>query len=138
MDFSSGMLLLIGAALLVVIFACYAKGRNYLQFHSLVNPILTSLVAVLQAVGTVSGNSSQIQILADIISNSIDAAGMAENLWLKGEIDKSARPEYAQEYIMGLLELAGIEVTENVQTIIKGAIAVTCYLMPHYTQSEEA
>jgi hypothetical protein len=35
------------------------------------------------------------------------------------------------------LEKAGIEVTDNINAIITGAIAITCYLMPHYTEKNE-
>ena len=37
----------------------------------------------------------------------------------------------SQEYITTILTKAGIEFTENINSIISGVIALTCYLMPH-------
>lgn len=137
MDFTTGSFVLVGAALLIIILACYAKGKDYLQFHNLINPVLTSLAAVLQAVGAVAKDNSTLAIMSSVISGAIDAAGYAEQLWLKGEIDKEARPQYAQEHIERMLTALGIEITDNIQTIIQGSIALTCYLMPHHNNTEE-
>ena len=137
MDFTTGSFVFVGAALLIVILACYAKGKDYLQFHSLINPILTSLAAVLHAVGAVAKDNTSLAIMSSVISGAIDAAGYAEELWLKGEIDKAARPQFAQEHIERMLTALGIEITENIQTIIQGSIALTCYLMPHHNDKEE-
>lgn len=137
MDYNIGAFFLGGVALLVIILACYANGKNYLEFHNLINPILTSLVAVLNAAGTIVKDNSTFSIMASVISGAIDAAGYAEDLWLKGEIDKEKRPEFAQEYIEKLLSALGIEITDNIQTIIQGAIALTCFLMPHHDNKEE-
>lgn len=137
MDFTSGSFFLVSAALLIVILACYAKGKDYLQFSSLINPILTSLSAVLQAVGAVAEDKSTLSIMSSVISGAIDAAGYAEKLWLDGEIDKAARPQYAQEHIERMMIAIGVEITPNIQTIIQGAIALTCYLMPHHGDTKE-
>lgn len=137
MDINIGSFILTGAVLLVIIIACYAKGKDYLQFHNLINPILTSLAAVLHAVGAVAKDNTALSIMSSVISGAIDAAGYAEELWLKGEIDKEARPQHAQEHIERMLIALGIEITENIQTIIQGSIALTCYLMPHHSNKEE-
>ena len=55
MDYNVGAFVLVGAALLIVIMACYAKGKDYLKFSNLIHPILTSLSAVLHAVGAAAG-----------------------------------------------------------------------------------
>ena len=137
MDINTGSFVLTGAALLIIILACYVKGKDYLQFHNLVSPILTSLAAVLHAVGAVTKDNTALSIMSSVISGAIDAAGYAEDLWLKGEIDKEARPQFAQEHIERMLAALGIEITENIQTIIQGSIALTCYLMPHHSDKEE-
>ena len=33
MDINTGSFVLTGAALLIIILACYVKGKDYLQFH---------------------------------------------------------------------------------------------------------
>ena len=92
MDFTTGSFVLVGAALLIVILACYARGKDYLQFSNLINPILTSLSAVL----------------------------------------------HAQEHIERMLAALSIDITPEIQSVIQGAIALTCYLMPHHSKTEEA
>ena len=47
------------------------------------------------------------------------------------------RPQYAQEYIEIILERANIKVTDNITTILSGVIALTCYLMPHYSEENK-
>ena len=47
------------------------------------------------------------------------------------ELPKEERNAYAQTMIAAILYEAGIEVTEQVQQMIDGAIAVVCMLMPH-------
>ena len=74
MDFTIGSFVLVGAALLIVILACYAKGKDYLQFSNLINPILTSLSAVLHAVGAVVKDNSTLSIMSSVISGAIDRA----------------------------------------------------------------
>lgn len=138
MDFTTGSFVLVGAALLVIILACYARGKDYLQFSNLINPILTSLSAVLHAVGAVVKDNSTLAIMSSVISGAIDAAGYAEKLWLDGEIDKEKRPQYAQEHIERMLSALSIDITPEIQSVIQGAIALTCYLMPHHTKVEEA
>ena len=138
MDYNIGSFVLVSAALLIVIMACYAKGKNYLQFSNLINPILTSLSAVLHAVGTVAKDNSALAIMSSVISGAIDAAGYAEKLWLDGEIDKEKRPQYAQEHIERMLAALSIEITPQIQSIIQGAISLTCYLMPHHEENKEA
>ena len=81
--------------------------------------------------------SFTIKTITAIVSAGIEATGYAENLWLQGEIDKTMRPQYAQEYIEIILERANIKVTDNITTILSGVIALTCYLMPHYSEENK-
>jgi hypothetical protein len=76
--------------------------------------------------------------MSSVISGAIDAAGYAEKLWLDGEIDKEKRPQYAQEHIERMLAALSIDITPEIQSVIQGAIALTCYLMPHHSKTEEA
>lgn len=127
----AGILCLVGIAI------AYFCKKDYLKYSKLLSPILTALLSVLKAVGGILPNNQVITAMIKVIASAIEAAGYAENLWLQGEIDKAMRPKYAQEYIRMILESAGIEITDNIQTIISGVIALTCYLMPHYENKEE-
>lgn len=131
------VLLIVGAILLGLMGFAYFKKKNYIKYSRLVTPVFNALNGVLKAVGNIFPGNKVIADIAAVISAGIEAAGYAENLWLQGEIDKTMRPQYAQQYIQILLEKAGIEITDNVNTIVAGAIAITCYLMPHYTEKNE-
>lgn len=131
------VLLIVGAILLGLMGFAYFKKKDYIKYSRLITPIFNALNGVLKAVGNIFPGSRVIADITAVISAGIEAAGYAENLWLQGEIDKTMRPQYAQQYIQILLEKAGIDVTDNINTIISGTIAVTCYLMPHYSNQKE-
>lgn len=131
------VLLVVGAILLILMVLAYFKKKDYIKYSHLITPILNALNGVLKAVGNIFPGNKVITNIVTVISAGIEAAGYAENLWLQGEIDKTMRSQYAQQYIKILLEKAGIEVTDSINTIISGAIAITCYLMPHYTEEKE-
>ena len=128
------ILLICGLGLLVAILVAAFLKKDYLKYSKLITPVLNALNNVLKAVGNIFPSNKTIANIVTVISASIEAAGYEENLWLQGEIDKTMRPQYAQQYILILLERAGIQVNDSINTIIAGVIAVTCYLMPHYTE----
>lgn len=137
MELNQIITLVAGAIILLLIGIAYFTNKNFLQYSNLIKPILSSLVGVLKAVGNVFPTNATIQTITAIISAGIEATGYAENLWLQGEIDKTMRPQYAQEYIEIILERANIKVTDNITTILSGVIALTCYLMPHYSEENK-
>ena len=127
-------MLVIGLVLLLGMGVCYIVRKDYFKYSQLLIPILKALLTVLKAVGGFTNSSPALTIAAQVVSVAIEAAGEAEKLWLAGQLDKAARPAYAQEYIVNLLSKANIEVTENIQNIVQGAISLTCFLMPHYSE----
>lgn len=128
------VLLVIGILLLALIGVAYFTKKDYLKYSQLISPILVALTNVLKAVGNIFPTNKILAEVTTIFSAGIEAAGYAENLWLQGEIDKAMRPKYAEQYILILLEKAGITIDDSINAIVTGAIAVTCYLMPHYTE----
>lgn len=60
-----------------------------------------------------------------------EGAETAEELWKLGELPKEERNAYAKEIAAEVLTKAGIEVTDQIQMIIDGAIEMVCMLMPH-------
>ena len=131
-------ILLTGLALLIVIILCYVFNKNYIHYSNLILPIIKSLLSVLKAVGAIPGlDKTTLNTIISVLSSAIEAAGYAETLWLQGEIEKSERMQHANQYIVMLLTSAGIDITDNIRTIINGAIALTCFLMPHYSNKEE-
>ena len=125
-----------GLILLGFIIYCYVKNKNFLSYSNIFSPILKALYSLLVAIGNASPKNATLTTVVTVIKAAIDATGCAEQLWLQGELDKSARPEYARQFVTVILSSAGIEVTDAINTIIQGAIAMTCYLLPHHTVVE--
>ena len=125
-----------GLILLGFIIYCYVKNKNFLSYSNIFSPILKALYSLLVAIGNASPKNATLTTVVTVIKAAIDATGCAEQLWLQGELDKSARPEYARQFVTVILSSAGIEVTDAINTIIQGAIAMTCYLLPHHTVIE--
>lgn len=134
MELYQVVLLVSGFVFLGLMIAAVLLKKDYLKYSKLITPVLSALNNVLRAVGNIFPSNATITSIVAVISAGIEAAGYAENLWLQGEIDKTMRPQYAQQYIKILLERAGITVTDSINTIVAGVIAVTCYLMPHYSE----
>lgn len=93
-------------------------------------PALIALTALCDAITGVLP-SSTFPIVATVLRAASDATQQAEKLYLIGELPKAERNEYAQLLIAEVLRDAGIDVTDQVQEIIDGCIAVVCMLMPH-------
>lgn len=93
-------------------------------------PALIALTALCDAIAGVLP-SSTFPIVATVLRAASDATQQAEKLYMMGELPKAERNDYAQLLIAEVLRDAGIEVTEQVQEIIDGCIAVVCMLMPH-------
>lgn len=62
-----------------------------------------------------------------------EATEKAEDLWKSGSLPKEDRERLAAAMIKDTLQQAGVVVTEQVQQIIDGTIALVCLLLPHYT-----
>ena len=93
-------------------------------------PALIALTALCDAVANVLP-SSAFPIVATVLRAASDATQQAEKLYIMGDLPKAERNKYAQAMIADVLREAGIDVTEQVQEIIDGCIAVVCMLMPH-------
>lgn len=93
-------------------------------------PSLIALTALCDAISKVLP-SSYFAIVATVLKAASDATQKAEKLYVMGELPKLERNQYAQELIAEVLRNAGIDVTEQIQQIIDGCIAVVCMLMPH-------
>jgi len=93
-------------------------------------PVLLALTALCDAIAGVLP-SSTFPVIAVVLRAASDATQKAEKLYLMGNLPKDERNDYAQLLIAEVLRDAGIDVTEQIQEIIDGCIAVVCMLMPH-------
>lgn len=130
-------LLVVGFVCFVLVIVAFLKKKDYGKYSQYITPVLKALDAVMAAVGDIFPESAALKTISTVISASIQAAGYAEELWLQDEINKTERPQHAQEYVVKLLTEAGIEVNANINAMIAGIIAIACYLMPHYDEEGE-
>lgn len=93
-------------------------------------PALVALTAFADAIAAIVP-SSYFPIVATVLKAASDAAQKSEKLYLMGQLPKEERNEFAQLLIAETLRDAGVKVTDQVQEIIDGCIAVVCMLMPH-------
>jgi hypothetical protein len=93
-------------------------------------PALAALTALAKAVSAVLP-SSNFAIAVTVLDVASRATQKAEELYKLSELPKEERNTYAKQMISATLTEAGIEVTEQVQQIIDGCIAIICMLMPH-------
>lgn len=93
-------------------------------------PALIALTAFCDAVAAVLP-STYFPIVATVLRAASAATQQAEKLYMMGQLPKDERNDFAQLLIADVLRDAGIDVTDQVQEIIDGCIAVVCMLMPH-------
>lgn len=137
METSQIIWLVVGGLILIGRGIAYFTNKDYLKYANIFSPILNSALVVLQTVGGLMPDNTVIKTAVAVVSTAIEAAGYAEKLWLQGDIDKEKRPENAKEYITYTLAQADIEITDSLQAIIDGIIALTCYFMPHHSKDSE-
>lgn len=90
---------------------------------------------MLKAVAGAMPNDDLKKVIA-VFEAACAGAETAEKLWLMGQLPKDERNKYAQLLVSDVLKKAGIEVTEQVQTIIDGGIEVMCMILPHGKEPE--
>lgn len=116
------------------VFAAYLIDRftNHKLIMAIIQwrPVLVALTALCNAIAAVLP-SSQFPIVATVLRAASDATQEAERLYLMCALPKDERNAYAKALISEVLAEGGIEITEQIEQIIDGCIAVVCMLMPH-------
>lgn len=136
MSIYSYVYLAITAVLIGIIIYENVTGKHVFAKVDMSKPILEALKLLAKACAGVFP-SAYFDNAAVIMEAAVNATVAAEKLWKAGEIDKDKRSEYCQLVIASTLKEAGIEVTEQVQEIIRGTIAMVCMLMPHSGLAED-
>lgn len=123
--------LLIWMAIYVVIFV-YERltGRALFAKIRQVKPIMDALRTMSIAINGVSP-SAPVEQLEKILTAAVEATTQAENLWRSGSLPKTERAPYCEAILTETLKEAGIEVTQQVHEVTRGAIALTCMMLPH-------
>lgn len=131
-----GIALLIVLGILVVLYLLdKVTGKNTLLYIVAGKPILSALTLLAKAIGAATG-SPWFDVAYVTMNAAIDATERAEQLWKNGELPKDQREDYATLMIAGALRDAGITVTDDLQTVIDGVVALTAMLLPHETKPD--
>ena len=124
---------------ILIVFAC-AAGALYIAqrltgFHVMEKviqwkPVQAAITALVKAVSKILPSAYFKTVIA-VLEAAGEGAETAEELWKLGELPKDERNAEAKAIAAEILEKAGIDVTEQIQMIIDGAIEMVCMLMPH-------
>lgn len=92
--------------------------------------VLSAATALANAIAA-STDSEYFHTVCVVMQAATDATVEAEKLWLSGEMSKEERKEYAYLFITNALKQANIPVTEQIEDMIDGMIAIVAALLPH-------
>ena len=93
-------------------------------------PIINALKMLAEAVAAAT-DSEYFDMVATVMKAAVDATTQAEELWLAGRLPKEERPRFAHDFVIAALEKAGIEMTQQIEDIVTGTIAIIAALLPH-------
>lgn len=130
MEMYQVVLLVVAAAIAVLYFVQRFTGVNYIQMIVQWKPVQAAITALVKAVANILP-SPYFKTVVAVLEAAGEGAETAEELWKLGELPKDERNAYAKDIAAEVLTKAGIEVTEQIQMIIDGAIEMVCMLMPH-------
>ena len=132
-----GIALLTAVAIVFIVYLIdLISGKKALLYMIAGKPILSALTQLAKAVGATTG-SEYFNTAYIVMQAATEATEKAENLWKSGSLPKEDRERLAAAMIKDTLQQAGVVVTEQVQQIIDGTIALVCLLLPHYTYKAE-
>lgn len=125
------LLCIVGAVLTVWLIDRMTRGAIIAKIVQW-RPVLTAMTTLVSAVAAVLP-SEYFKTVNTILRAVCDGTVTAEELWKMDKLDKSERNAYAKKIIASKLASAGIEVTQQIEQVIDGVIAVVCMLLPHET-----
>lgn len=128
--------LIIIAALGILFIYEWRTGKSIFAKVTAGQPILEALKLLTKACTGVFP-SRYFDTASIVIEACINATVNAEDAWKIGQIPKEERNAYCQLLIARNLKEVGIIITDQVQEVIDGAIALICMLMPHSALAEK-
>lgn len=130
-------LIVVGLLALGIVVYSWRKNKDLGRIKQLFNPVISGIYLAIKGISGIFPSNTVLNTIATILEAAIKATALAEQMWLDGNIDKEQRNMYAKNYISEILEQADIAITESVEHIIDGAIALTCALLPHEVNESE-
>lgn len=131
MNWQQIIVVVVGTLFLGGIAVMWYFGKDYLKYHSIFSPVLKAFVSAVKAISGAMPNNTTLSIIAFVMDAALQGAIRAEELWLKGELDKEQRNMHAKDYIADVLLDANILINPNISAMIDGFIAVACAVLPH-------
>lgn len=107
-------------------------GKNIFSKVTLHKPVLNAIKQLAKAINGVYPGK-YVDELCKVIEATVDAVTEAEKLWLLETIAKEERGEYCWRFINDALLKANIQNADKYEDVIRGIIAITCMVLPHYT-----
>lgn len=124
------VLQVVASAIAVLYIIQRFTGMNYIDKVIQWKPVQAAITALVNAVANILP-SPYFKTVVIALEAAGEGAETAEELWKLGELPKEERNAHAKTVAAEVLTKAGIEVTEQIQVIINGAIEMVCMLMPH-------
>ena len=127
----------LGVVVVLTALFIYEKlsGKKVFPYILSAKPIMASAVMLAKAIAATT-DSKWFDTVVIVMEAASDGTVQAEKLWLAGEIAKEERKAYATKYIEDTLKKAGIEITEQIESMIQGIISICCALLPHGLKPE--
>ena len=129
--------IVVAALVLIGLVVCFLLKKDYIKYSKYFSPIISAICQCVKVISGLWPNNELLKILSIVLFAAVQATKKAEELWLSCLLDKDKRNEYAQKYILDILNSYSIEIDENIQKIIDGAISFVCYLLPHGLEPTE-
>lgn len=123
MELYQVVLLVVAAGIAVLYFIQRFTGVNYIHMIVQWKPVQAAITALVKAVSNILP-SPYFKTIVAVLEAAGEGAETAEELWKLGELPMEERNAYAKEIAAEVLTKAGIEVTEQIQMIIDGAIEI--------------
>ena len=130
MELYQVVLLVVAAGIAVLYFIQRFTGVNYIHMIVQWRPVQAAITALVKAVSNILP-SPYFKTVVSVLEAAEEGTKTAEELWKLGDLPKEERNSYAKQIAAEVLTEAGIEVTDQIQMIIDGAIEMVCMLMPH-------
>lgn len=103
------------------------SNKNIDKVFDLSNNILKAIEII---TSNIDNSNEKNQTLKLITKYAIQAVQYAEQLYKSNQLDKDSRKEVATNYIIDILNLSNIEVTDQIKNIISATIEAAVLLLP--------
>ena len=106
------------------------KGINIGGVLSNTNTALDTIQLAFNSIKSLLPYNSKLELISSLITWAKAGADKAEQLYKSGQLEKEKRKKTAQDFVYDAIRAAGFEVTDDIVTVVDGAIDAAINLMP--------